>query len=562
MQQVWEQRRLQRAQGHGDGNFEIVFENDRLKKAEKSKSHSRRRQADIQPGKEASKSSGKSSGKNANRQLPQSNTSDEAAESSKPKTAKKGSKVDKLHEGQGGAWWNSRHVSSGSSQVKLRANSYAGCSQVSWNSSETPSPPAIGMCLMDPFNTCAISLGPKESRYMKHYFQALSWRFTLPKKTWLKYAIHDPGLLHGVLAIAAAHYSFATTRGLSDDALFHHGKTINHVQMCLTDPVLRFSDGVIGAIGRMVICHLIFGNKHHFVTHMQALQRSTEARGGLDSLGMVGQLKYIIACCVAGAAAIWWDDVPVQLKYPYGSLDYPAVEDVPDPEPHDPEWGAGFRELNKIGFLSDALLDISDAMVALNSLISSRRNWDEPQQRIYGDQCNKISLRLVYLKDDEAASHGKKTTTEDHMRECVRLAMHFYVSVFQRDSPLLSNLSIHKLHQLKDSLYLTDLDTSWGGGQLGELLLWVMIITASGCVRPEERNCAGEQLRKTAIQLGVTQWLEVKRICRRFLFLDGAVEWKTWPLWKDYGPRSEDELPHIRVASSIPPTDERVVVVH
>lgn len=552
MQQVWEQRRLQRAQGQRDSNFEIVFENEQMKGAKKSKTRPSQQSCGNQPASKTTKSA-----KKVNKQtLPPSNTS-EAAKSSIVGSCKENGRRGRCMNTKDGALQTLGDGSSGAERVTQQANAGIGNSQSSWN----PSPPsAIGMRLMDPFNTCAVSLGTRESRYMTHYFQALSWRFTLPKQTWLRYAIHDPGLLHGVLAIAAAHYSFASTRGLSDDALFHHGKTINHVQKCLDDPALRFSDGVIGSIGRMVICHLIFGDRLQFITHLTALQRSAEARGGLESLGMVGQLKYIISSCVAGAATIWWEDVPPQLKYPYGFLDYPAVDDVPDVEPHDPEWGSAFRALNHTGFLSDTLLDICEAIVALNSVISSRRSWDEAQQRIFGDQCNIMSLRLVYMKENESISRHQMTT-QDHMRECVRLAVHFYVSAFQRDVPLLSNLSIQTLHRLKESLYLTDLETSWGGGQLGEVLLWVMIITASGCVRPQERDCAGAQLRKTALQLGVTEWLQLKRICRRFLFLDSAVEWKTWPLWKDYGPRSEDDTSPILSQASILPNDEQSIIL-
>jgi Fungal specific transcription factor domain len=555
MQQVWEQRRLQRAQGHGDGNFEIVLENEKLKISGKAKLQVARRPSDAKP----NRGGAKNVKKIPNRKLPRSNTFDEAVKSARSK--KFASAEEESQDAKGATSQKPETLPSGSLQVKQRANSYGGHSQAFWDSYSTTTPSAIGMYLMDPFDTCVVSLGPKESRYMNHYFQALSWRFTMPKKTWLRYAIHDPGLLHGVLAIAAAHYSFATTRTFSDDALFHHGKTINHVQKCLTDPVLRFSDGVIGSIGRMVICHLIFGNRQHFVTHMKALERSTQARGGLDSLGMVGQLRYIIASCVAGAATILWDDVPPLLRYPYGPLNYPAVDDVPDSGPHDPEWGSAFRELNKNGFLSDTMLDICEAAIAINSIINSRRSWDESQQRVFGDQCNKVSLRLAYAREAEAFSRHEMTPL-DHMRECVRLVVHFYVFVFQRDVPLLSNPSIQTLHQLKDSLYKTDLENSWGGGQLGEVLLWVMIITASGSVRPQERECAGAQLRKTAMQLGVTQWPEAKRICRRFLFLDSALEWKSWPLWKDYGARSDDDSPPVQPKGTILPTSERIVVVH
>jgi Fungal specific transcription factor domain len=557
MQQVWEQRRLQRTQGHGQSNFEIVFENEKLKGSEKAK---------LQPGRNPtgtrqSKGVTKSGKATLNQNLARSNSLDEADKSAESRFPPKDCGIAVPQDIQSDASQKPKNLKCGGQKVKQRVKSYGGCSQPYWNFPETTSPAAIGMCLMDPFDTCAVSLGPKESRYMSHYFQALSWRFTMPKKTWLRYAIHDPGLLHGVLAIAAGHYSFSTTRGLSDDALFHHQKTINHVQHCLLNPELRFSDGVIGAIGRMVICHLVFGNRQHFITHIKALQRSAEARGGVENLGMVGQLKYVIASCAAGASTIWWEDVPLQIRYPYGPLDYPAVEDVPDAEPHDPEWGSAFRELNRIGFLSDTLLDICEAILALNSVVCSRRSWDESQQRMYGDQCNKLSLRLAYLKEAEAINHSEMTE-RDHMRMCVHLAVHYYTTAFQREVPLLSNPSIQTLHQLRDSLHLTDLESSWGGGQMGEVLLWVMIITASGCVRPEERGCAGAQLRKTAIQLGVTEWNEVKTICRRFLFLDSAVEWKTWPLWKDYGPRPEEDMSPVRSESTISRVDERVVVVH
>lgn len=531
MHQVWEQRRLQRAQDHGDGNFEIVLENQMLEEAERSNAKPCPRPPNAQPAKGAARSVRQTS----TRKLPRSNTSDGAVKRTKGEASKDDSKYRQLGGNDGEAVRKPGKVLSGAVHGQQSTIIYDGNFPTSRKSSAATTPNAIGMRLVDPFDSCAISLGPKESRYLTHYFQAFSCRFTLPKRTWLRYAIHDAGLLHGVLAIAAAHYSFATTQGFSDDALYHHGKTINHVQKCLGDPVLRFSDGVIGAIGRMAICHLIFGNRQHFITHTKALQRCAEARGGLESLGMVGQLKFVISSCVAGAATIWWDDVPPQLKYPYGFLDYPAVDDVRDAESRDPELGSAFRELYEIGFLSSSMLDICEAVVALNSVISSQREWNESQQRIFGDQCNKLSLRLVYLKESEAFCHREMTEC-DHMRECVRLAVHLYVTVFQRDVPVLSNLAVQTLQRLSDYLSVTGLENPWGGGQLGEVLLWVLTITASGCVMPKQREWAGPRLRKIATQLGLTEWSQVKRICRRFLFLESAVEWKTSPLWKDYGP--------------------------
>lgn len=85
-------------------------------------------------------------------------------------------------------------------------------------------------------------------------FQAMSWKFTMPKQKWLRYAMEDPGLLHSVLFIASAHYSVAKTTvpGLSIDARRHAAATISIIKRRMMDPVQRCSDATIGAIGRVI----------------------------------------------------------------------------------------------------------------------------------------------------------------------------------------------------------------------------------------------------------------------------------------------------------------------
>ena len=539
MQQVWEQRRLKRArEGRAEQPSEADCEKRQLEASTQLRLDQRRPFPETSRGnKGATKSNRKSVAERRVSRLGAVKDDDLKPDQSKKSDSKidnrlKHSTICQIQQG-----------TTHSSHVQVVQNRFLESKQPAescYIRAASPSPRAVGMPLMDPFNTCAVQLGVKESLYINHYFQAVSWRFALPKKAWLQVAIHDSGLLHGILAIAAAHYSCAITRGLSNDAIYHHGKTIKYVQDRLGDPRSQFSDGVIGSIGRMVICHLIFGSREHFITHVRALQRCIEARGGLDNLGMTGQLKYVAASTVAAAATIWWNDVPLQLRYPYGALEYPAALDAPETETGHPEWGLGFHQLYERGIISDTLLDICDTIIAMSKLLDTQRSWTEPQQRIYGEQSNKLSYRLVYLREREDHDTWGKKTPEILIRDCVRQMLHFYMSAFQRDVPLESNICMQSMQNVAEILYRDDLEPYWSNGILGEVRLWMLIVSGAGSVRPQDRARAGKHLRRTTLQLGVTDWYKAREISHKFVYLGKSLDSKALPFWEKYATLSTE----------------------
>lgn len=144
-------------------------------------------------------------------------------------------------------------------------------------------------------------------------FNALSWKFTMPKKVWLRFAMEDPGLLHSVLFIASAHYGFATTKNLTltTDAKKHAAASIACLKECLQDPKRQASDQALGTILRLNtwsvslllsslnspaahMVQLMQGDRETFAKHMKRIDRIVRMRGGLDNLGMKGQLRYFV----------------------------------------------------------------------------------------------------------------------------------------------------------------------------------------------------------------------------------------------------------------------------
>ena len=135
----------------------------------------------------------------------------------------------------------------------------------------------------------------------------------MPKKVWLRSAMEDPGLLHSVLFVASAHYGFATnkSRTLTTDAKKHAAAAIACLKDCLQDPKRQASDQALGTIARLItwsvshllsclvspaahIVQLIQGDQETFAKHMKHVDKMVRMRGGLDCLGMKGQLRYFI----------------------------------------------------------------------------------------------------------------------------------------------------------------------------------------------------------------------------------------------------------------------------
>ena len=350
------------------------------------------------------------------------------------------------------------------------------------------------------------------------------------KQAWLQYASIDKSMLHGTLAIIIANHFFATTGFNSESAIRHYQETNKRIQ----DFNLSVSDTTIASICCMAIYQLIIGDRSQFRLHVQLLGHSASLRGGLEKLGMEGQLHHLIASCVANAAFCYWEHVPDSLKYPYGPLGDSAFQDAGCLPWVDAEYGVGFQELFNLGFLDVFLLDTCRAMVQIDGVMNDHQRW--AQQCDHSGRFNKLSLRLTYVKRYQI-TESLEMGLNQQIYECIRLTVHFYLITFQQHNHLLSNSLTLALDQFCEALSRIVISTVWDDGLLSNLLLWIWLMIASADGR--ENTVAISQLHQVLGQRKVTHWQQLQCIYQRFLGRNRRLDRKTLQLWQDYVGRKD-----------------------
>lgn len=402
----------------------------------------------------------------------------------------------------------------------------------------------IDMAMLDPFQRACILVNSRTNAYLHHYFQALSWKFTMPKRIWLRHAMEDPGMMHSVLFIASAHHGFTVhkSRTLTIDARWHASKTIQYIKKGMQDPGRQFSDPVIGAIARIITWSLIQGDRETFAKHMHHVSQLIQRRGGLDALGFDGQLKYLMCCNTFGGASIWMSDIPESLRYPYGLLNQSALEDVPDVAI--PAYSASsFEALNGDGWVPTDLADICTALAKIDATLSDPNNplkTNENAQSQYGHCSNKLALRLIYDSQREAQRFtGGVPGIDVFIREITRITLLCYLFVFHRDVPPFSQplvLNLRRIRQwMEKSKSLPNLKVSnaWGGGKLGGLLFWSLMITGAITLNASDKADIMQELRTVADAMKINVWQRVQTVCRTYLWQQPLCERKCALFWND-----------------------------
>ena len=109
--------------------------------------------------------------------------------------------------------------------------------------------------------------------------------------------ITESALLNIVLLTAASHY--ASDRSMPNAKQFLY--SLKHEAISATNRLLlhqqnasMLNDQVIGAVAKLASYEAMFGEREQYHTHMRALVRMVEMRGGLLKLGLDGLLMRMV----------------------------------------------------------------------------------------------------------------------------------------------------------------------------------------------------------------------------------------------------------------------------
>ena len=107
--------------------------------------------------------------------------------------------------------------------------------------------------------------------------------------------ITESALLNIVLLTAASHY--ASNRLMPDAKQYLY--SLKHEAISATNKLLqnlgkKVNDQFIGAVAKLASYEAMFGEREQYHTHMRALVRMVEMRGGLLALGLDGLLMRMV----------------------------------------------------------------------------------------------------------------------------------------------------------------------------------------------------------------------------------------------------------------------------
>ena len=237
------------------------------------------------------------------------------------------------------------------------------------------------------------------------------------------------------------------------------------------------------------------------------------------------------------------DDIPEAFKYPYGPLDYSALDDVQSKIPLQESTASSFVALEDAGWLPQDLIHTCIAMARMDALIAHPRNpfrINEDAQASYGHTSNKLALRLIYASQRETRRfEAGEINVHTCIIEITRTSVLCYLMAYQRDIPLFSLPIPEALKRIQVCVQALEMfpkmkvSDAWGRGRLGQLLLWILLVAGSVTIHPMAKQAIGQQLRIVQEKMGIKGWKHAQEICRTFLWQESTCGKKCLDFWHE-----------------------------
>lgn len=237
------------------------------------------------------------------------------------------------------------------------------------------------------------------------------------------------------------------------------------------------------------------------------------------------------------------DDIPEAFRYPYGPLDYSALDDVQSKIPLQESITSSFVALGNADWLPEDVIHTCIAMARMDALSAHPRNPfkdNEDAQASYGHTSNKLALRLIYASQRETR---KFEAGEINVHACVvevtRTIILCYLMAFQRDIPLFSLPILEALKRIQMCIQALErfpkmkVSDAWGRGRLGQLLLWILLVAGSVTIHPVAKQMLGQQLRTVQEKMGIKGWKHAQEICQTFLWQESTCGKKCLDFWHE-----------------------------
>ncbi|GAB7351312.1 hypothetical protein MBLNU459_g1726t1 [Dothideomycetes sp. NU459] len=329
------------------------------------------------------------------------------------------------------------------------------------------------------------------------HFNSARVNLSLYRDAWFKLSLLDDAAHHQVNALLFSHLltHHPVTRAIKGYKEATYNERNNAVRILnerLSDPELRYSDGVIAAIVASISEAHVYGDLKSFDTHANGLKLVIEQRGGLQTLDSNPMLQSMVSYFDAIGAC-------VENRSPY----YPLPANMPDlnafcadvtihPILHSISEQWRFR-MPAYSAQIDILIDVTRFLARVKQDVSGRL-WAN------GMWLGSFMLGLVHRLS--SIRHLSDVSTSDFIiSECGKIAIMLAIAEPRRRIGVPAAYQHNYLSRLQG--YLENFAADWTGLEL--LKLWMLAAGAKEAYKEVGGNWFYQRMIATMQDLAVTQ---------------------------------------------------------
>jgi hypothetical protein len=313
-------------------------------------------------------------------------------------------------------------------------------------------------------------------------------------KTWLPYLIRERRSFLSTLCISTAHdeamqrvvFGSDSMRGAKKGVVYERlavkSEVISMINESLDDPQQSTSDATIIAVLNIMNSEMISCDTSALETHQRGLNRMIYMRGGLDKLGVLGNLARTVSVTMLANAVLQEDPAEdMYLLFAQMRTTTPPSDDMLFPE--SPVYcGRSYHTVAQVLGASESLT----LLETLRRMTCVFLGHDGPNLEVLKPLHNQIW-------DVESELPERVPSRQDRMNEAIRLTARLYADAllgnvnFSRASsfPTRTGHSAEHGHPEDPSAFVkivrhlrhTDLDRIWGG--LSGILFWITLVAGA-----------------------------------------------------------------------------------
>ena len=408
----------------------------------------------------------------------------------------------------------------------------------------------LGGGRLDPFTRYPVQIDPPEERILFHALDdGLPVQLRYYKDFSYQLALADPASFYQFLSLFTMDLHTRCPDVIHDarnHSIGYHSRALKHVNLQLSDPAFRSSEGLITSILGFLRYYCFLQDYDALGVHLQALHQVVRLNGGIN-IAFRDKNNLVLLLCFTDVNVACTHDEPPTFPLPQHILSGIHVPPRPEPTPERSLLAKHMSEAWRKQFPGHATpADILDDLASVTADLLVERS--SVGDRFFSSTVTPL-LWIEPIVHTLLQQRDRLREPPDHitwMEESFRVAALLYLGRLRRfdsDDPLMLTITAKHVPRLRESLESID-EKDWG--ELWPLRLWALVMGAmeTGRDRTPMREWYLDQMLAMATSLRFRSWRDIERAVKDVLWVEELFHKRADLIWADLANSIAEKSPN------------------